>query len=87
MAANTLWRALIHDGLWHRILKNKYYPYVTVDRWLRTVTVVDVKGSQTWKYLLKSLHIILQWIAWRPGSGHKILLGYDHILGMGEGAI
>jgi len=59
MAANTLWRALKHDGLWHSILKNKYYPYVTVDRWLRTVTIVDVKGSQTWKHLLKSLNIIL----------------------------
>ena len=49
--------------------------------------VTDVKGSQTWKYLLKSLYIILHWIAWKLGSGHKILLGHDHILGMGEGAI
>jgi len=45
MADNTLWRALIQEGLWHRILKDKYYPYVTVERWLRTVIVVDVKAS------------------------------------------
>jgi hypothetical protein len=87
MAANTLWRALMQEGLWHRVLKDKYYPYVFVDRWLRTVIVVDVKGSQTWKHLLKSLYIVLHWLAWRPGSGHNILLGKDHILGMGEGVV
>jgi hypothetical protein len=45
IVANTLWRDLKHDGLWHHILKNKYYPYVTVDRWFHIVIVVDVKGS------------------------------------------
>jgi hypothetical protein len=45
MAANTLWRDLVHDGLWHGILKDKYFPYVTVERWLRMVIVTDVQGS------------------------------------------
>jgi hypothetical protein len=44
MAANTLWRALMQEGLWHRILKEKYFPFVFVAHWLRTVNVVDAKG-------------------------------------------
>jgi hypothetical protein len=26
MMVNTLWRALMHEGLWHRVLKTKYFP-------------------------------------------------------------
>jgi hypothetical protein len=87
MAKNTLWRELMQDGLWHHVLKHKYYPYASVDRWLHTVIVSDVTGSQTWKHLLKSLHIILHWIAWILGTGHHILFSKDHILRMGEGVV
>jgi hypothetical protein len=45
------------------------------------------KRISAWKYLLKSLHILLHWIAWCPGSGESILLGKDRILGMGDAAI
>jgi hypothetical protein len=37
MVANTLWRALMVDGLWHRVLKEKYLPSVSVEHWLQTV--------------------------------------------------
>jgi hypothetical protein len=43
MATNTLWRALMLDGLWHRVLKDKYFPYVSVARWLRTVPRLEKK--------------------------------------------
>jgi hypothetical protein len=87
MTTNTLWRALMQDGLWHRVLKDKYFPFVLVARWLRTITIVDVKGSRTWKHLLKSLHILLHWLAWSLGTWDSILLGKDRILGLGYGSI
>jgi hypothetical protein len=68
LATNTLWRALMHEGLWHRILKDKYFPFISVARWLHTINVMEAKGSKTWKYLLNSVHIILHWLAWRPGT-------------------
>jgi hypothetical protein len=77
----------MQKGLWNRIIKDKYIPFISVACWLRTMNVVNAKGSNTWKHLLKSLHILLHWVAWRPGTRHSILVGRDHILGMGEGAI
>jgi hypothetical protein len=44
-------------------------------------------GSQTWKYLQKSINILLHWIAWYLGSITLIVIGRDSIIGMGEFAI
>jgi hypothetical protein len=38
LATNTLWRVLTQDGIWHRVIKDKYLPYVTVTNWLRSTT-------------------------------------------------
>jgi hypothetical protein len=40
-----------------------------------------------WKHLLKSLPVLLHWIAWLPGSGSAIEIGRDDILGMGKKAL
>jgi hypothetical protein len=63
------------DRLWHQVLKYKYFPFVYVAHWLQTISVIGEKGSQSWKYLLKSLHILLHWLAWCPGMGESILIG------------
>jgi len=47
MVANTHWMALMHDGLWHWVLKSKYIPFVYVERWFRTVNTSMIKGSQS----------------------------------------
>jgi hypothetical protein len=56
------------EGLWHRVLKDKYLPFVSVAHWFRTIDISKEKGSQAWNYLLKSLHLLLHWIAWSPGD-------------------
>jgi hypothetical protein len=87
MTANTLWRVLMQKGLWHRIIIDKYLPFCSVSHWFCSVNVVEAKGSYTWKHLLNYVHIILHWLAWRPRSCLSILIGRDHIIGMGEEAI
>jgi hypothetical protein len=47
----------------------------------------STQASQTWRNLLKSLHLVLHWLCWSPGSGHSILLGKDMILGLGKASI
>jgi hypothetical protein len=59
MATNSLWRELMQEDLWHRVLKDKYLPFVSVAHWIQTVNITKEKGSRSWKYLLKSLHILL----------------------------
>jgi hypothetical protein len=35
LAANTLWRCLMKDGLWHRVIMDKYFHSQSVASWLR----------------------------------------------------
>jgi hypothetical protein len=86
LATNTLWRALMKQGIWQSVLKDKYFPHVPVWTWLRSVEPAHPFGSQTWKNLCNTLPIILHWLAWKPGSGHSIIVGKDVILGMGQEA-
>ena len=30
LAANSLWRVLMKDGIWHKVIKDKYFPYSSV---------------------------------------------------------
>jgi hypothetical protein len=84
---NNLWRVLLKEGLWQCVIKEKYFPSISVVRWLRTVDIKKEQGSQTWRYLLKYLPLLLNWMVWSPGNGHSILIRKDNILGMGSGAL
>jgi hypothetical protein len=66
------------------VIKDKYLPYESVHTWLRSASAVTTYGSQTWKNLINSLPLVLQWLAWNSGSGHSIVIGKDVILGMGK---
>jgi hypothetical protein len=57
------------QGIWQRVLKDKYFPHVSVLTWLRSADTVHPYGSQTWKNLRNTLPIILQWMAWKSGLG------------------
>lgn len=71
------------EGLWNRVIKYKYMPFVSTASWIRTMDITKEKGSKVWKYLLNSLHLLLHWLAWSPRNGHSILIGKDYILGIG----
>jgi hypothetical protein len=84
LASNTLWRVLTKIGIWNRVIKDKYLPYESVHTWLRSASAGSTYGSQTWKNLINSLPLVLQWLAWNPGTGQSIVIGKDVILGMGK---
>jgi hypothetical protein len=66
------------------VIKDKYLPYVSVTTWLRSTTFQPSTASQTWKNLLKFVHLLTNWLSWSLGSGHHVQLGRDRILGMGN---
>jgi len=84
LTTNTLWRVLMVGGIWQHVIKDKYLPYGSVTRWLRSTECMVPQGSQTWRTLQKSIPLLLHWIAWNPGSGHSIIIGKDSILGLGS---
>jgi len=40
-------------------------------------------GSTIWLSLQKIIKIFIQYLSWSMGLGHRILIGTDHILGVG----
>jgi hypothetical protein len=84
MAANSLWRVLTSPSIWHRVIKDKYLSHLSVINWLRSFTFQAWSSSCIWGGLLKSIHLILQWLSWNPGKGQLIELGRDKILDLGE---
>jgi hypothetical protein len=72
------------DDIWHRVIKDKYLPYVSVTTWLRSTTFQLTSASHTWKNLLKYVHLLTNWLSWSPGLGHSVQLGRDRILGLGN---
>lgn len=75
------------DGIWHKVIKDKYLPYVSVATCLRSATVIQPPASQTWKNLLKSLPLITHGLSWNPRNGHSVLIGMDKIQGMGDSSL
>jgi hypothetical protein len=72
------------DGIWHRVIKDKYLPYTYVATWLRSTQISQPLASHFWKNLMKSLPLITHWLSWQPGNGCSVLIGLEKILGMGN---
>jgi len=83
MAVNSLWRALKVDGLWHRVIKSKYFPSISIESWLRSYSISRIRGSPTWKYLTKNFHLLGHGLSWCLGTGTLIHIEKDKILGLG----
>jgi hypothetical protein len=84
LAANTLWRILMGEGIWHRVIIDKYLLQNSVTNWLRTQSFRKNGISRIWSGLTKVLYLILHGLSWIPGNGISIKIGKDRILGMGD---
>jgi hypothetical protein len=72
LVSNTLWCCLMKDGLWHRVIMDKYISSSSVVSSLRRPSVSSHKVSNTWICLLKYFHVVEHWIAWKPRSSMTI---------------
>jgi hypothetical protein len=82
LLANSFWRALTHNSLWHRVIIDKYLGNMSLLDWIRKPSHFQQRASPFWKGLILSSNVILHWLRWRPGSGSDISLGRDKILGL-----
>ena len=84
LAANTLWRVLNGEGIWHRVIFDKYLHNMSVITWLKSSSFQHNGASRIWSGLLKVIHLITHGLCWNPVTGQQIALGNDQILGMGN---
>jgi hypothetical protein len=84
LAANTLWRVLNGNGIWHRVICDKYIHEISVITWLRSSSFQVSRVSRIWSGLVKVIHLITHGLFWILGNGSQIALGKDGILGMGN---
>jgi hypothetical protein len=84
LAAKTFWRGLTKARIWHKVLKDKYLPFVFVSTWFRLDNITHGEFSPVWRNLLKSLPLLDHWLCWKPGNGETIQEGRDRIMRMGQ---
>jgi hypothetical protein len=81
LATKNAWSLVEGIGLWHRIIKEKYIPSISLLEWIRSTN----KSYQKWNYHLESPHkffpIIGDWLIWKVGKGSNILIGKDPWIG------
>jgi hypothetical protein len=80
--ANTLWHILFREGIWHKIVMDKYLKHSNVINWFRSANFQQRSASRIWNNLLKSVHLLTHWLSWLSGSGYQISIGKDFILGL-----
>lgn len=80
LVVNSLWRVLTKPCIWHSVIKDKHLLHTTIVRWLRNATATTRVASKFWRNLAKSKFWLTQWLCWKPGSGHSIILSNDCIL-------
>jgi hypothetical protein len=85
LLANSFWRAVSIDSIWHRIIADKYLGSLPLASWIRKPVFQLRKVSSFWKGLVTSIPVILHWLVWKPGDGSEIRIGCDKILGLGDG--
>ena len=78
----NLWFVLQNDGLWHRVITNKYLKMGSVEAWLRDKKFLSRGVSAIWKWFLLSLPWLGRHLAWQVGNGKNVLLGIDLIVGV-----
>jgi hypothetical protein len=84
LLASSLWRALNHNSIWHRIVAAKYLGSQRLCDWLRKPSLQQSRASTFWKGMIASSPVILHWLRWKPGTGTDISLGRDQIVGLDE---
>jgi hypothetical protein len=84
LLANSFWRAVSIDSIWHRIIADKYMCSRPLDCWIRKPTFQMRSASSFWKGLVSSIPVILHWLVWNPGDGTEIRIGCDKVLGLGD---
>jgi ribonuclease HI len=61
---------------------DKYLGSINLCDWLRKPTLLQKSASPFWKGMVNSSPIILHWLRWKPGTGKKIKIGRDMIVGL-----
>ena len=80
----NLWLVLQNDGLWHRVITNKYLKMGSVEAWLKDKKFLSRGVSAIWKGFFLSLPWLGRHLAWQVGNGKNVLLGIDPIVGFSD---
>jgi len=87
LIVNMLSRVLTQNGIWHKVLKDKYLPNTTIINWFRLASHKVSSTSRMWTSLVRLVHDILHWLRWALGKGQHINIDKDKVLVLGKKSI
>jgi len=68
-------------GLWHEVVLKKDLKLNSVVEWFREVTKSFKSMSNCWNTLTSYVHLITDWLTWKPNNGWDIQIGLDPMRG------
>jgi hypothetical protein len=82
LSGTDLWRLLVGNSLWIKVMRSKYFPNHTVIEWLKQPNKSS-KGSIVWKAPVEAIPLVGEWVVWKIGD--KKILGWENTLGWEQG--
>lgn len=77
-------RGINSVGIWGKLIRFKYIKNKDFTCWMRQGAIGKKIGSKIWNSFNIVKNILLQNISWMFGSGNRIILGIDNIIGSSE---
>jgi hypothetical protein len=77
LAAKNSWIWWMGIDLWHKIIKEKYFPNSLFWSGFTPQTNPSKNGTIIWKAIINYFHIVGDWLIWKIGNGSKVLIGKD----------
>lgn len=81
LAAKTCWRGLFGNNLWNKVITRKYLKGIDTTSWLRRDFHHTKTPSIFWQNLMLALPMIKRSLAWKVGTGQRVILGRDPYIG------
>lgn len=77
----SLWRALYSEGLWGRVIRDKYLHGLSIIEWFRKPIKKTHDSSNVWNGLLDTFPMLNSFTGWLVGDGFQVRVGVDPLYG------
>eukprot|EP01018_Ginkgo_biloba_P034237 Gb_24170 [translate_table: standard] len=83
LVAKCVWRLISVNGLWSKVMIQKYIEQDSMEDWIRRPTKTHNNASIIWKVVVLAFPLVGTWLVWTVGRGNRVRLEEDPWAGCG----
>lgn len=84
LLCKSFWRSINGVSFWSATIRRKYMENKDLTYWYRVGTIGKSQGSAIWNNFRRIKSFILENLYWYIHNGKDVLIGHNHIIGLGE---